>query len=74
MLVMKIRSSSPVNMLVGMYRGFMCMYKKKRKKVAIYSRLSPATGESGLSMVNVQKKNLAFISCFAYYPFIGSIY
>ena len=32
MLVMKMRSSSPVNRLVGLYRGFMCMYKKKKKK------------------------------------------
>ena len=63
MLVMKMRSSSPVNRLVGLYRGFMCMYKKqktkktkkkdkkkkkKKKKVASYSWLSPATGESRL--------------------------
>ena len=32
MLVMKMRSSSPVNRLVGLYRGFMCMYKKHTKK------------------------------------------
>ena len=32
MLVMKMRSSSPVNRLVGLYRGFMCMNKKKKKK------------------------------------------
>ena len=32
MLVMKMRSSSPVNRLVGLYRGFMCMYKKKKRK------------------------------------------
>ena len=32
MLVMKMRSSSPVNSLVGLYRGFMCMYKNKKKK------------------------------------------
>ena len=32
MLVMKMKSSSPVNRLVGLYRGFMCMYKKKKKK------------------------------------------
>ena len=32
MLVMKMRSSSPVNRLVGLYRGFMCMYKKQNKK------------------------------------------
>ena len=32
MLVMKMRSSSPVNRLVGLYRGFMCMYKKQKKK------------------------------------------
>ena len=32
MLVMKMRSSSPVNRLVGLYRGFMCMYKKKKTK------------------------------------------
>ena len=32
MLVMKMRSSSPVNRLVGLYRGFMRMYKKKKKK------------------------------------------
>ena len=31
MLVMKMRSSSPVNRLVGLYRGFMCMYKNKKK-------------------------------------------
>ena len=50
MLVMKMRSSSPVNRLVGLYRGFMYMYKKKKKKkkVAFYSWLSPATGESRL--------------------------
>ena len=65
MLVMKMRSSSPVNRLVGLYRGFMCMYKKQKqkkdkkkdkkkrqkkekKKVASYSWLSPATGESRL--------------------------
>ena len=60
MLVMKMRSSSPVNRLVGLYRGFMCMYKKTKKKktkkkkkktkkkVASYSWLSPATGESRL--------------------------
>ena len=53
MLVMKMKSSSPVNRLVGLYRGFMCMYKKKKKKkkkkkVASYSWLSPATGESRL--------------------------
>ena len=55
MLVMKMRSSSPVNRLVGLYRGFMCMYKKnkktktkqqkqQKKKVASYNWLSPATG------------------------------
>ena len=32
MLVMKMRSSSPVNRLVGLYRGFMCMYKKHTQK------------------------------------------
>ena len=32
MLVMKMRSSSPVNRLVGLYRGFMCMYKKTKNK------------------------------------------
>ena len=32
MLVMKMRSYSPVNRLVGLYRAFMCMYKKKKKK------------------------------------------
>ena len=32
MLAMKMRSSSPVNRLVGLYRGFMCMYKKQKKK------------------------------------------
>ena len=32
MLVMKMRSSSPVNRLVGLYRGFMCMYKKQKTK------------------------------------------
>ena len=32
MLVMKMRSSSPVNRLVGLYRGFMCMYKKRKTK------------------------------------------
>ena len=32
MLVMKMRSSSPVNRLVGLYRGFMYMYKKQNKK------------------------------------------
>ena len=32
MLVMKMRSSSPVNSLVGLYRGFMCMYKNKKTK------------------------------------------
>ena len=32
MLVMKMRSSSPVNRLVGLYRGFMFMYKNKQKK------------------------------------------
>ena len=32
MLVMKMRSSSPVNRLVGLYRGFMCMYKKQKHK------------------------------------------
>ena len=60
MLVMKMKSSSSVNRLVGLYRGFMCMYKKKKKnqqknkktkkkkKVASYSWLSPATGESRL--------------------------
>ena len=31
MLVMKMRSSSPVNRLVGLYRGFMCMYKKQKQ-------------------------------------------
>ena len=32
MLVMKMRSSSPGNRLVGLYRGFMCMYKKQKQK------------------------------------------
>ena len=32
MLVIKMRSSSPVNRLVGLYRGFMCMYKKQKTK------------------------------------------
>ena len=32
MLVMKMKSSSPVNRLVGLYRGFMCMYKKTKTK------------------------------------------
>ena len=32
MLVMKMRSSSPVNRLVGLYRGFMYMYKKTKQK------------------------------------------
>ena len=33
MLVMKMKSSSPVNRLVGLYRGFMCMYKKTNKNI-----------------------------------------
>ena len=67
MLVMKIRSSSPVNSL---YIGFYVHVQKKKKKVAIYRWLSPATGESRLSnririvywsMVIVKKKKK--ISC-----------
>ena len=36
----------------------MCIHvqKRRKKKVAIYSRLSPASGESRLSMVIVKKK------------------
>ena len=53
MLVMKIRSFSPVNRLVGLYRGF-CVHVQK-KKVAIYIRLSPEPGQSRLSMVIIKK-------------------
>ena len=75
MLVMKMRSSSPVNRLVGLYRGFMCMYKKKKKKkVASYSWLSPATGESRLKWLSSKKKKkkgkkkkVVLIGYFAYY-------
>ena len=41
MLVMKMRSSSPVNRLVGLYRGFMCMWaisKKMKSKRDIRSQ------------------------------------
>ena len=61
MLVMKMRSSSPVNRLVGLYLEDLCACtknkkkqkkkktkKKQTKKVASYSWLSPATGESRL--------------------------
>ena len=57
MLVMKMKSSSPANRPVK--RIYVHMYKIK-KKVAIYSRLSPATGESRLSIVIVPKKKLCF--------------
>ena len=59
MLVMKMKSSSPANRHVK--RMYVHVQKKKKitkkinKKVAIYSRLSPATGESWLSMVIVKK-------------------
>ena len=54
MLVMKMRSSSPAN------RPAKRIYVHVQKS-AIYSRLSPATGEGRLAMVIVQKKDV-FIS------------
>ena len=69
MLVMKMRSSSPVNRLVGLYRGFMCMYKKKKKKkkkwlftAGCLKRLEIA-GCKWLS----SKKKVVLIGYFAYY-------
>ena len=60
MFVMKMRSSSPANRPVKRIYVHTCTKKKKKitttTKVAIYSRLSPASGESRLSMVIVQKK------------------
>ena len=72
MLVMKMRSSSPVNRLVGLYRGFMCMYKKKKKVTAgCLQRLEKA----GCKWLSSKKKNqrkekkkkVVLIGYFAYY-------
>ena len=77
MLVMKMRSSSPVNRLVGLYREFMCMYKKKRKKkwlvtAGCLQRLEKA-GCKWLSSKKKErkkkkkKKKVVLIGGFAYY-------
>ena len=83
MLVMKMRSSSPVNRLVGLYRGFMCMYKKKKKKWLVTAgclqQLEKA-GCKGLSSKKKKKKGkkkkkscVNRLLCLLY-PFMGSMY
>ena len=61
MLVMKMKSSSPANWPVKRIYVHTFTKKKKKKttKKAIYSRLSPASGGSRLSMVIVQKMFLS---------------
>ena len=53
-----MRSSSPTNRPVKRIYVHTCTKKEEKinKKVAIYSQLSPASGESRLSMVIVKKK------------------
>ena len=70
MLVMKIRSSSPASRPV---KRILCACtkekitnKKTKKKEKESGYLQPA--------VNGYHKKVVFISCFAYYPFIGSMY
>ena len=58
-LVMKMRSSSPAKRPVK--RIYVHVQKKNNKKVAIYSQLFPATGESRLSMVIVQQMCLSVV-------------
>ena len=85
MLVMKMRSSSPVNRVVGLYRGFMCMYKKKEKKkwlvtAGCLQRLEKA-GCKWLSSKKKKKKKerkkkkscVNRLLCLLY-PFMGSMY
>ena len=84
MLVMKMRSSSPVNRLVGLYRGFMCVYKKKKKKkkwlvtAGCLQQLEKA-GCKWLSSKKKKKKKGEKKSCVnrllcLLYPFMGSMY
>ena len=71
MLVMKMRSSSPVNRLVGLYRGFMCMYKKKKWLVTAgcLQRLEKAGCKwlSSKKKKKEKKKKVVLIGYFAYY-------
>ena len=60
MLVLKMKSSSPANRPVKRIYVHTCT--KKKKKVAIYSRLSPASRESRRSMVKFQKKKKLCLS------------
>ena len=77
MLVMKMRSSSPVNRLVGLYRGFMCMYKKKKKKkwlvtAGCLQQLEKAgckwlSSKKKKKRGEEKKKKVVLIGYFAYY-------
>ena len=76
MLVMKMRSSSPFNRLVGLYRGFMCMYKKKKKSGFLQLAVSsdwrrPAVNgyrpKKKKKKRKKKKKKVVLIGYFAYY-------
>ena len=74
MLVMKMSSSSPVNRLVGLYRGFMCMYKKKGGgggflQLAVSSdwRKPAVNGYRPKKKKKKKKKKIVLIGYFAYY-------
>ena len=68
MLVMKMRSSSPVNRLVGLYRG-LCACTKKKKKVAFLQLADSSDWRK--PAVNgyrpKKKKKVVLIRYFAYY-------
>ena len=48
--------------------------KKKKKKCGYLQPAASSDWRSRLSMVIVKKKKVVFLSCFAYYPFIRSMY
>ena len=56
MLVMKMRSSSPVNRLVGLYRGLMCMLKKKKKKWLFTAGCLQRLEKAGCKWLSSKKK------------------
>ena len=86
MLVMKMKSSSPVNRLEGLYRGFMCMYKKtkqkkkkkKKKKWLVTAGFLQRLEKAGCKWLSSKKKKkkkscVNRLLCLLY-PFMGSMY